>query len=244
MGELLGYSLIRSRRRTLSVEVKNKKIIVRAPLFLGRRHIEKFLEAKSAWIKTHLKLSPPKDLGKKFADGEEFIVLGKKYQLKLILSSKKGINPVRERDRRIRQGLEIFSDRVKVSDGNIIVKAADLNPKYVRKLIENFYISVLRGEVETICARYKDEFGIAGRRILLKFYRSKWGSCSAKNCLSFNAKLAQAPKEVIEYVVVHELAHLKIKNHSRNFWATVSRFCPDYKSSRAYLNKKLHMYEI
>jgi len=223
MDELFLYTLVRSRRRTLSVEIKNKKVIVRAPLFLGQSYIEHFLKNKRSWIESRLKLLPPKEKVKRFADGEEFAVLGRNYRLRLIFSNHKEIELVKD---------------------NLVVSAADLNPKYIRKLIENYYIDLLRSETEAICAKYKDKFDLSGRKLLFKFYRSKWGSCSAKNCLSFNAKLAQAPQDVIEYVVVHELVHLEIKNHSRNFWLTVSRFCPNYKSSRDYLNKKLHLHEI
>ncbi|MDH4359042.1 MAG: M48 family metallopeptidase [Candidatus Berkelbacteria bacterium] len=219
----ISYILIRRRRRTLSVEIRNKKVIVRAPLFLGRRYIESFLRGKRAWIESKLRQPQPKVQDKKFVEGEEFKVLGKAYRLKLLLGSPK---------------------ETKISGNNIVVKAADLNPRYIRKLIENFYISVLKQKIDEILAKYKGEFNLGGRKLIVKFYRSKWGSCSAKDCLSFNAKLAQAPEEVIGYVAVHELAHLQEKNHSRRFWELVSKFCPDYKSYRKYLNQNRPLFKF
>ncbi len=71
--------------------------------------------------------------------------------------------------------------------------------------------------------------------ISLKYVTSKWGHCSHKNDLLFNLKLFNAPFEVFEYVIIHELAHIKHKNHSSKFWNEVQRFCPSYKVLRKYL---------
>jgi predicted metal-dependent hydrolase len=66
--------------------------------------------------------------------------------------------------------------------------------------------------------------------------RTRWGSCSRNGNLSFNWKLIKTPPEVIDYVIVHEIAHLKQMNHSARFWALVERYCPDYKNHRKWLH--------
>jgi predicted metal-dependent hydrolase len=66
-----------------------------------------------------------------------------------------------------------------------------------------------------------------------------WGSCSHKNDLKFNTQLCKFPKSVAEYVVIHELAHIKHKNHSRKFWDLVSIYCPDYKQRENLLKSLL-----
>jgi predicted metal-dependent hydrolase len=67
-------------------------------------------------------------------------------------------------------------------------------------------------------------------RVSFRFNKTRWGSCSYKNSIVFNYYLAKLPEDVIEYVVVHELAHIKHKNHQKNFWALVGEFLPDFKN--------------
>jgi len=77
--------------------------------------------------------------------------------------------------------------------------------------------------------------GVSPRRVFLKNQRTRWGSCSSRGNLNFNRALAAAPAEVLDYVVIHELAHLLEMNHSRRFWAIVERWCPGQRSHRAWL---------
>ncbi|KAF0125392.1 MAG: hypothetical protein FD189_1682 [Elusimicrobia bacterium] len=81
------------------------------------------------------------------------------------------------------------------------------------------------------------ELGIPYKRIAIRSQRTRWGSCSAKGNLNFNWRLAAAPSAVLDYVVVHELCHLRELNHSRDFWAHVRAACPDYKSHRRWLRE-------
>ncbi len=79
--------------------------------------------------------------------------------------------------------------------------------------------------------------GVSYGSVTVRTQRTRWGSCSAKGNLSFNALLLLAPPEVLDYVVVHELCHRKEMNHSPRFWAEVARLCPDWKKQRAWLRR-------
>ena len=79
--------------------------------------------------------------------------------------------------------------------------------------------------------------GVSRGRITVRTQRSRWGSCSAKGNLSFNALLLLAPPEVLDYVVVHELCHRKEMNHSPRFWAEVERLVPDWRKHRRWLRR-------
>ena len=79
--------------------------------------------------------------------------------------------------------------------------------------------------------------GVSPRRVFLKNQRTLWGSCSSRGNLNFNRALADAPPEVVDYVVIHELAHLKEMNHSSRFWAVVGSWCPEQKQSRLWLRQ-------
>ncbi|HEX7557121.1 MAG TPA: M48 family metallopeptidase, partial [Leptolinea sp.] len=81
------------------------------------------------------------------------------------------------------------------------------------------------------------QIGVQPASISIRSQRTRWGSCSTRGTLSFNWRLIMAPPEVLDYVVVHELAHLKERNHSKKFWAVVALYCPHYLKYRAWLKQ-------
>ncbi len=88
--------------------------------------------------------------------------------------------------------------------------------------------------IERSCL-YAARMGVEFKKIRLSSAKTRWGSCSVRGSLSFNWKLIQAPVEILDYVVVHELAHLIEHNHSPRFWAKVAEFFPDYKKAKLWL---------
>lgn len=82
---------------------------------------------------------------------------------------------------------------------------------------------------------WAEKMGVRFNRIFIKDQKTLWGSCSAKGNLNFNRRVARAPAEIVDYLVIHELAHLLEMNHSKRFWAHVARQCPDYKAHRKWL---------
>ena len=91
-------------------------------------------------------------------------------------------------------------------------------------------------------SRYAQQMGVTYHRITIRCQRTRWGSCSTKKNLNFNCLLMLTPPEIQDYVIVHELAHLREMNHSSRFWAEVETVMPDYKERRAWL--KNHGHEI
>ena len=77
--------------------------------------------------------------------------------------------------------------------------------------------------------------GVEYKKISVKFQKTRFGSCSTKKNLNFNALIALMPSQILDYVVVHELSHLKQMNHSKQFWAEVEKVIPDYKTKRKWL---------
>lgn len=84
---------------------------------------------------------------------------------------------------------------------------------------------------------YEKIMNLSANRITVKNQKTRWGSCSSKKNLNFNYKLAYMPQEILDYVVVHELAHLRHMNHSREFWALVEQYLPDYRQRRNWLKE-------
>jgi hypothetical protein len=92
-----------------------------------------------------------------------------------------------------------------------------------------------KGIIVARAAHWAGRLGLAYNRLSVKDQRTLWGSCSRKGNLNFSWRLAAAPVEVMDYVIVHELCHLREMNHSKKFWAHVGAACPDYKAHRRWL---------
>lgn len=99
----------------------------------------------------------------------------------------------------------------------------------------------LRREAERVlpekCSFYAEKMGISFRKLSYRFQKTRWGSCSGNDNISFNCLLMLLPSPLIDYVVVHELSHIVQHNHSRQFWAVVENVMPDYKERRRLLKE-------
>ena len=111
-------------------------------------------------------------------------------------------------------------------------------PDYVaHPELEAAYRKRARTQLEARAAYYAGLMGVTYNRIAIRAARTRWGSCSAKGIFNFNWKLALMPEEILDYLVVHELAHRVEMNHSPAFWAVVAEEIPDYKTRREWLRQ-------
>ena len=178
-GDSLGkedISVIRSARKSLSVTIKDGKVIVRAPYAIGDKEIEDFLRRHRRWLATHLQ----KEARQKETAGSE--------------------------GRLTNEELNELADRA---------------------------LKVIPPKVNA----YAKKMGVTYGRITIRNQKTRWGSCSSKGNLNFNCLLMLCPDEVIDAVVVHELAHRKEMNHSDRFYAIVRRTYPEYDRWNRWLKE-------
>ncbi|KXA93328.1 hypothetical protein AKJ64_00905 [candidate division MSBL1 archaeon SCGC-AAA259E17] len=149
---------------------------------------------------------------RKFQEGEFFPYLGEEHNV--AVSSE-------------------HSDR-KVEGEKLILPADEVKDTSIKRELEKLYREKAREIIEEILERYED-LRIEYKRIKLKNQKTRWASCSSRQNLNFNWRIAMAPKDIIEYVVVHELVHLEESNHSKRFWTKVSSILPDYKERAKWL---------
>ncbi len=90
--------------------------------------------------------------------------------------------------------------------------------------------------VEEKIDKLSAHLGVRYNRLVIRGQKTRWGSCSRKSNLSFNWKLIMAPEPVINYVIIHELAHLKEMNHTKRFWELVAQYCPRWREHKKWLN--------
>lgn len=206
--------LIRAKRRTIALILeRDGSLTVRAPKRATLQDIHGFIQEKEKWIeRSREKLrSIPVHPRKEFVDGETFLFLGKDYELRLVPSQ--------------RQTLHF--------DSGFTLKAS------ARPRGEAVFTKWYKSQALTIfterVTHYANLHGFSPKQVKVTSAKTRWGSCSANGTINFTWRLVMAPLEVIDYVVIHELAHLKIKDHSQRFWKLVESLYPDFKRHRKWL---------
>ena len=116
-----------------------------------------------------------------------------------------------------------------------IQEAENSNERELSKQEIRYLVTKAKRVIPQRVSYYADKMGLEYGRITIRLQKSRWGSCSGKGNLNFNCLLVKAPEEIMDYVVVHELCHLKEMNHSPRFWAEVEKVLPDYKERRKWL---------
>ena len=223
MEEIPVEKIIRSHRRTIALEVTHDAtLIVRAPLRTSIGCIEDLVRQKSAWIqrKLHemkrLPLSPLHE----YAEGELFFFLGRSYPLHIVETGSKTI----ER-----------GDRLYVS--------STLIPD-IRNQLKRWYMEEASKEIHARCMWFSMKTGQVPATIRITDARQRWGSCTLKGGLNFSWRLIQAPPEIVDYVVVHELVHISQPDHSKMFWEKVRKILPDYERRRKWLRENERLLKI
>lgn len=211
------FQIIRSNRKSFGLEVKpDGRLIVRAPQSASQAQIKAVVAQKADWIaKTRARLTAHsvQYLPKTFTPGEKFWYLGEQYPLHLI--------------NRQRPPLDL----------NGTFNLSRLAHSQAREVFIAWYREETRQITHSLIEAYQKQYGFKVNQVRITSARTRWGSCSGKGNLNFTYRLCMAPLSVVEYVVVHELVHLKVPNHSRAFWAEVARINPTYQKSRAWLKK-------
>lgn len=116
-----------------------------------------------------------------------------------------------------------------------LIETAELSEEQLQLKLKKFYFSSCKKLIGERITRYQTQLRVKPKSIEIVESRTKWGSCSSDKKLTFNYRLAMAPVEVIDYVIIHELCHLLHMNHDRSFWRRVGSLMPDYKEKEEYL---------
>lgn len=217
----MDFDIIRSRRRTIAVEItKEGGVLVRAPLKLARREVLAFVHQSSGWIVRKLaqaRVLQEERTQRRFREGEPFPFLGEQHRLRYVA----GGEYLRKEKGEFLLGAQLSS------------RAGDL--------FRTWYRARAREILEDRVAQFALRMGLTCRSVRITDAKERWGSCNAAGSLNFAWRLVMAPPPVIDYVIVHELAHLVEMNHSRRFWGRVGRILPDYAQRRKWLRENEHL---
>lgn len=127
--------------------------------------------------------------------------------------------------------------RVDESAGKLLVRIPVGAGSSVPVVLESHLRSLARQQIETVVTSEARRLGVRPKSLTIRDQRTRWGSCSSSGTLSFNWRLIMVPPTVMQYVVIHELTHMIVPNHSVQFWAQVARYYPSYKEARSWLRK-------
>jgi len=222
----LNYTVIRSRRRkkTLSIQVeKDGTVLVRVPLRVVQADIDRFLKEKKQWLLRAIGRQQKQNHdrpARAFIPGEWFDYLGGTYPLQIGERNDPG-------------------DALTFTGREFLLRRDALGG--VRVLFHLWYQKQARVHLDDRVRRFSGLLGLSPAGVVVHNARSRWGSCSPEDRVRFTWRLIMAPPEIIDYVVVHELCHMKIRDHSRDYWGLVQSVLPDYKKRRAWLKDHGHL---
>ncbi len=212
------------RRRSIIMRVdRDFRVQVRAPKFTTVHYIENFIKERVDWIIK--KQNRFKKLGglhpaKEFEIGEIFSLFGQ--NLKLNIEKRKKQKAVCALDGAT---LNLFiGDKVDLKFKTMASRA-----------IRDFYSGQIKTKAIEIINKYSKGLGVNVSNISIGNQKSIWGSCSRKGSIRLNWRLAMMPFDMMEYIVIHELCHLKVHGHCSKFWKVVEDIVPDYKERRKWL---------
>lgn len=220
------YNIIRSRRKTLALHVNSDATLtVKLPYGVSQAYAEEFIAKKRRWIEkkqVEFIATREKHKPKQYVTGEEFYFAGKRYELEIIPGSKAKLALTAEGKFRITQ------------------KCLEAPKHYVEWFCKQFAKQYLEGRTSELA----EALGYKYRSIKINSAKTRWGSCSRSGNINYSWRLVMMPAEMIDYVIVHELVHLEIHDHSGRFYSRLASFMPDHKRREKWLKENAGMASV
>jgi predicted metal-dependent hydrolase len=215
-GRIVPYSIVRSERaRLLRLKVgPDPEVTVVVPRGYRLGRVEDLLGRHREWIFGQLDRLAWLARQPRLTSGDRLPFLGRDLTLEI--------------------GTTRGRPRVSAVGDRLVVQTRDGR---VADLLFRWYRDQAADRLSASVSTWSRAMEVAPRRITIRDQRTRWGSCSSLGNLNFSWRLVMAPPRVAEYVVVHELAHLLVTNHSREFWSLVERYCPDSKQHQKWLQE-------
>lgn len=219
--QTIDFQLTYKKRKTMGIYIDvYGNVELRVPRDTSDQGIADLLESKWSWIvrkQTEMKERTKGFKEKTYQEGEEFLYLGKHYPITI------------QEDGASKKASIIFEEDIL----KITVPIRD--EELLKKLMTKFYKQQCKRLVETRIRVYQSNFKVKPKSIKINGNKKNWGTCNTLRELTFNWKLAMAPLDVIDYVVIHEMCHMVHMNHDRSFWRLVGKYMPDYEAKQDWL---------
>lgn len=216
-GETIEYQIEHRARRTVGLKITDDGLVVHAPKRIFNFQLQKILQEKSNWIVNKLEIRKQQHIPPiNWQDGEALQLLGNAIILHVVEGSKNK-QPVFNYD----------SLTIAITNSN--------DTDMIQRKVTQWYKKQAAIDFERRLEILAAKLGIATPPLKLSNAKSRWGSCSSRGDIRINWRLMQAPPHIINYVISHELGHIKEMNHSAKFWAVVASIYPEYKAAEKEL---------
>lgn len=226
--ELLGLQVevVRSIRRTAALHIVGSALQVRVPAQLADERVAAILQQKRPWIRAKVaqRQQLPPHRPRELVSGESFPYLGRHYRLQVQEGHAVGVC--------LSGGLLRATVRPH--------EQGDQRRARIGQYLERWYRTRALERLQEKVDRYARQMDVSPAAVGVRAFRSRWGSCNKRGQVVFNWHIIKAPHPVVDYVVIHELAHLVHANHSRAFWLLVERHCPAFALHRLWLKERAH----
>lgn len=222
----IGYTVIRSRRRKKTIEITldhQDGVLVAAPDDTPPQQVAEVVRKRAGWIIRKATKSILHPLRKELVSGESIPYLGRQAQLLVEPADVKKVDVT----------FSHWSFRVALPYGLV----GEERRSAIAQTLEKWYKSRASARLTARVGRWAPEVGCEPKEVIIRNQRQRWGSCSPDGTLRFNWRVIQLEPGLIDYVVVHELAHCLVRNHSASFWDEVFRVLPDYRIRRQRLKE-------
>ncbi|MDY6981476.1 MAG: SprT family zinc-dependent metalloprotease [Pseudomonadota bacterium] len=214
------YEVLRSKRKTLAIHIRGGKVTINSPLRASVEWISEFVKDSAPWVQGKIRdqLTKQKEV-LVLADGRDVPFLGKRRRMRVKLAPR---------------------GKVELSDDEVLVLAPSADK--VERVFGAWLLEQAREYMVTQSIKTAKALGLEQRLkdVVFRRTRSKWGHCEDNGVIQYNPLVMMAPRAVIDYLIVHEVSHLRHLDHSPRFWKQVAVLCPDYKTHRDWLNTNGH----
>jgi predicted metal-dependent hydrolase len=221
MGETLHFNLVYKKQKTVRIYIDfYGSVEVHVPKGTTEEGVLRLVEGKWEQIlqkKIEMKKRADGKNSKVYDHNETFLYLGESYPIQIFQES------------------DISQDYVVFKDDMLHIHVKQLEDEKIQQALKRFYYQQCKSLVEKSIRFYQNNFKMKPRSIRINDSKTTWGTCDAKQQLTFNWKLAMAPQMVIDYVVVHEMCHMIHLNHDRSFWRLVGKIQPNYEEQEKWL---------
>lgn len=216
---IIPYRVIQTKRKkTIQIFVEKDDVEVRAPESINPSEIKKLLETKTSWI-----------------FNKQLLLKERKPQIKLKKNSLLYLGKSIPYEIKTNQKTEKIT--YKKNQFVILIKSKSIGIKKIQKM----YLKWLESKYSTFIERkfelYSKKLQVKPKGYKIKNLESKWGSATALGLINLNVHLLKTPQKMIDYVILHELAHLRIRGHGYEYWRFLAKFMPDYENRKQWLDQ-------
>ena len=216
-GREVQYTLVRSRRRSIGLQVDDRGLTVRMPLRASRRWLQGVLEQHALWILGKLDQWAARPRPVDWDEGATFPLLGRRF----------AYAPRTDGD----------FEMIELRGGQLgLPLSTGVSPAEVQRRVGGWYRAQALAWYRERVGEFSGRLGVPVPEVALSNARTQWGSCSLSTGIRLSWRLIMLPPRLVDYVVAHEVAHLLEMNHSPRFWSVVARLYPDYASARRELS--------